>query len=59
MLENICAPILSGDVLGKIDVVCNDKIIDSINLVSKDEVLRKNFLDYFEFLYKKIFLSSF
>ena len=58
MVEDISAPVLSGDVLGKIDVICNDKIIDSINLVSKDEVLRKSFTDYFEFLYKKIFLSS-
>ena len=58
MVEDISAPVLSGDVLGKIDVICNDKIIDSINLVSKDEVMRKSFTDYFEFLYKKIFLSS-
>ena len=43
--ENIAAPIRQGDVIGQIEFVSNGKVINSVNLLAKSDVMKKSILD--------------
>ena len=43
--ENITAPIRQGDVIGQVEFVSNGKVINSVNLLAKSDVMKKSILD--------------
>ena len=53
--ENLTAPVISGETIGKINVILNGEIIDTKNIISHRDVLKANFKDYFKNIYETIF----
>lgn len=48
--ENITAPILQGQILGKVNYYIDGNLINSVNLMAEVEVPKKNFLNTFSYL---------
>ena len=48
--EDIAAPIIKGDILGKVNFYLNDKLIGTSNLIAQEEVKKMNSLNMFEYV---------
>ena len=48
--EDIAAPIIKGDILGKVNFYLNDELIGTSNLIAQEEVKKMNSLNMFEYV---------
>ena len=48
--EDIAAPIIKGDILGKVNFYLNDELIGTSNLIAQEEVKKINSLNMFEYV---------
>ena len=54
-LDNITSPVKKGDIVGKIEIVENDKVINVISATVKDDVEKANLFTVYYRNLKKLF----
>ena len=54
---SLSAPIYKDDVIGKIEIICNENILDSLDILSSVTIREKNIFDYFIELLKNYSVS--
>ena len=57
VIDKIKYPIKKGDVVGKINLLNNNKIISSVNLISSSDVYKLKFYELFFYKLKKLFIG--
>lgn len=45
LVPSIKAPVCKGDIIGRVDVVCNNKVVKSVNLVATDTIEKATLMD--------------
>ncbi len=57
MNKEIIAPVKKGDIVGKIEILENNKPVGEVNIVASEDVLRLNFVDIFGLFLNKWLLK--